>query len=184
MKRSLALALCFCSAVSLASAQESAPASNAPSIAGAVVKESGSEPLKKVLVQVIAEDQKQGGDYTATTDADGHFHVEKVVPGRYRIFLEKAGLVGVNERGLKSDVNVVTVQAGQSVEDLLFRMLPTAVISGRVTDEDGDPMFGVRVIALRRKPGKTAREAVGSGATNDIRSEEHTSELQSLRHLV
>src|ERR1019366_8384923 len=168
MKRSLALALCFCSAVSLASAQESAPASNAPSIAGAVVKEPGSEPLKKVLVQVIAEDQKQGGDYTATTDADGHFRVEKVVPGRYRIFLEKAGLVGVNERGLKSDVNVVTVQAGQSVEDLLFRMLPTAVISGRVTDEDGDPMFGVRVIALRRKPGKAAREAMGSGATNDI----------------
>ena len=168
MKRSLALALCFCSAVSLASAQESAPASNAPSIAGAVVKQPGSEPLKKVLVQVIAEDQKQGGDYTATTDADGHFRVEKVVPGRYRIFLEKAGLVGVNERGLKSDVNVVTVQAGQSVEDLLFRMLPTAVISGRVTDEDGDPMFGVRVIALRRKPGKAAREAMGSGATNDI----------------
>src|ERR1035441_1210449 len=104
----------------------------------------------------------------AATDADGHFRVEKVVPGRYRIFLEKAGLVGVNERGLKSDVNVVTVQAGQSVEDLLFRMLPTAVISGRVTDEDGDPMFGVRVIALRRKPGKAAREAMGSGATNDI----------------
>ena len=159
MTRPIALALILLSGL-LASAQESAPASNAPSIAGAVMKEPGSEPLKKVLVQVIAEDQKQGGNYSASTDADGHFRVEKVVPGRYRIFLEKAGLVGVNQRGFKSDVNVVTVQAGQSV-DLLFRMLPTAVISGRVTDEDGDPMSGVRVIAFRRKPGKAGARSSG-----------------------
>jgi len=29
-------------------------------------------------------------------------------------------------------------------------------------------MFGVRVIAFKKKPGKAAREAVGSGATNDL----------------
>ena len=124
MKRALGLATFLLSALLLANAQESAPASNAPSIAGAVVKEPGSEPLKKVLVQVVAEDQKQGGNYTASTDADGHFRVEKVVPGRYRIFIEKAGFVGVNERGLKSDVNVVTVQAGQSVDDCCFGCCP------------------------------------------------------------
>ena len=66
-----------------------------------MVKEPGSQPLKKVLVQVIAEDQKQGGNYTASTDADGHFRIENVAPGRYRIFLERTGFVGVNERGLK-----------------------------------------------------------------------------------
>ena len=167
MTRSIALALILLSGL-LASAQESAPAPNATSIAGVVVKEPDSEPLKKVLVQVIAEDQKQGGNYTATTDADGHFQVEKVVPGRYRIFIEKTGLIEVNDRGIESDVNVVTVQTGQSVDDLLFRMLPTAVISGRVTDEDGDPMSGVRVIAFRKKPGKAGREAAGNGATNDL----------------
>jgi protocatechuate 3,4-dioxygenase beta subunit len=132
------------------------------------MKEPGSQPLKKVLVQVVAENQKEGGNYTASTDADGHFHVENVVPGRYRIFIERTGFVGVNEHGLKSDVNVFTVQAGQSVEGLLFRMLPTAVISGRITDEDGDPMSGVRVIAQRKKPGKSTRESVGTEATNDL----------------
>jgi protocatechuate 3,4-dioxygenase beta subunit len=168
MTRSLALTFCLLSAVLLASAQDSMPAAKASSIAGTVMQEPGSQPLKKVLVQVVAEDQKQGGNYTATTDADGHFRVEDVEPGRYRIFIERAAFVGVNERGLKSDVNVVTIQAGQSVEDLLLRMLPTAVISGRVTDEDGDPMSGVRVIALRKKPGQATREAVGSDATNDL----------------
>ena len=152
----------------MARAQNPTPAAKASSIAGTVVQEPGSQPLKKVLVQVIAEDQKQGGNYTASTDADGHFRVDNVVSGRYRIFLERTGFLSVNARGAKSDTNVITVQAGQSLEDLLFRMLPTAIISGRVTDEDGDPMSGVRVFALRKKPGKATREGAGSGATNDL----------------
>ena len=166
MKCSLTLALLFCSAVLLASAQDSAPAAKTASIAGTVIKDPGSQPLKKVLIQVVAEGQ--GESYTASTDADGHFRVEGVVPGRYSIFLERTGFVGVNNRGRKSDVNVVTIQAGQSIEDLLFRMLPTATITGRITDEDGDPISGVRMFALRKKPGKTTREAVSSNATNDL----------------
>src|ERR1700731_443335 len=129
MTRSLALAFFFLSALLPASAQEPASTAHASSIASTVVKEPGSQPLKKVLVQVVAENQKEGGNYTASTDADGHFHIENVVPGRYRIFIERAGFVGVNEHGLKSDVNVFTVRAGQAVEDLLFRMLPPAVTS-------------------------------------------------------
>jgi protocatechuate 3,4-dioxygenase beta subunit len=168
MTRSLVLAFFFLSALLPASAQDPAPTAHASSITGTVVKEPGSQPLKKVLVQVVAENQKEGGNYTASTDADGHFHIENVVPGRYRIFIERTGFVGVNEHGLKSEVNVFTVQAGQAVEDLLFRMLPTAVISGRITDEDGDPMSGVRVVAQKKKPGKSTRESVGTEATNDL----------------
>ena len=167
MTRSFAIAFLLLS-VLLASGQESAPLANVSSIAGMVVKEPGSQPLKKVLVQVVAEEQKQGGNYTATTDSDGHFRIENVVPGRYRLFLEKTGLVEVNRRGFKADTNVFTVQAGRAVGDLLFRMLPTAVISGRVTDEDGDPMSGVRVVAQKKKPGKTTRETAGSESTNDL----------------
>jgi len=169
MTRSLVLAFFFLSALLPASAQQDpAPTAHASSITGTVVKEPGSQPLKKALVQVVAENQKEGGNYTASTDADGHFHIENVVPGRYRIFIERTGFVGVNEHGLKSEVNVFTVQAGQAVEDLLFRMLPTAVISGRITDEDGDPMAGVVVIALKKKPGKSTRESVGTVGTNDL----------------
>ncbi len=166
MMRKLVLALILAGAWLLASAQEPLPTAKTSSIMGTVVKEPGSEPLKKVLVQVIAE--HQGESYTASTDADGHFHVDNVAPGRYSIFFEKTGFAGVNGRGLKSDTNVLTVQAGQSLEDLLFRMLPTAVISGRVTDEDGDPMHEVRVFVQRKKPGKAGREGVGMAGTNDL----------------
>lgn len=165
MKSSLTVAIIVCAAV-LAGAQDSVPAPKTSSIAGTVIKEPGSQPLKKVLVQVVAEGQ--GESYTASTDADGHFRVEGVVPGRYSIFLERTGFLEVNSRGRKSDVNVVTIQAGQSMEDLLFRMLPTATITGRITDEDGDPMSGVRMFALRKKPGKSTREAASSNNTNDL----------------
>jgi Carboxypeptidase regulatory-like domain len=164
MTRSLAIRIIFLTAL-LASAQQPAPAAKA-SIAGTVVKEPGSEPLKKVLVQVIAE--HQGESYTASTDTDGHFRVDDVAPGRYNIFFEKTGLAAVNAQGLKSDTNVITVQTGQSLEDLLFRMSPTAVISGRITDEDGDPIREVRVFVQRKKPGKAAREGVGMAGTNDL----------------
>ena len=167
MMRSLAIALLLLGTL-LSRAQDSPPAANPSSIAGTVVKEPGSEPLKKVLVQVVAEDQKQGGNYSAITDADGHFRMENVVPGRYRLFLEKTGLVEVNGRGFKTDVNVFTVQAGRAVDGLMFRMLPTAIISGRVTDEDGDPMSGVRIIVQKKKPGKATRETAGSESTNDL----------------
>jgi len=166
MKRSLTLALLFCSAVLPAGAQDSSPAAKTSFLAGTVIKDAGSLPLKKVLIQIVAEGQ--GESYTASTDADGHFRVDGVVPGRYSIFIERTGFVEVNARGRKSDVNVVTIQAGQSIEDLLFRMLPTATIAGRITDEDGDPMSGVRMFALRKKPGKSTREPVSSNATNDL----------------
>jgi hypothetical protein len=170
MTRSFALALALSTLligiVLTASGQSSSTGS--ASIAGTVIKEPGSEPLKKALIQCIAEDQNGGGNYTTSTDADGHFKVENIVPGRYRIFFERAGYVEVNDRGLKADVNVLTIQAGQSTRDLLFRMLPTAVVSGRVTDEDGDPLSEVRVMAQRKKPGKVAWEGAASSGTNDL----------------
>jgi Carboxypeptidase regulatory-like domain len=166
MIRSLAFLLL--GALLTASAQDSTSASHSSSIAGVVVKEPGSQPLKKVMVQVVAEDQKQAGNYTVTTDADGHFRIENIQPGRYRIFIEKTGFVGMNGRGHRADTNVYTIQPGHSVEDVLCRMWPAATIIGRITDEDGDPMSGITVFAQKKRPGKATREATENSSTNDL----------------
>jgi protocatechuate 3,4-dioxygenase beta subunit len=168
LKHTFLLVPLLLGAISLASAQDPTALARPSSIAGTVVKEPGSQPLKKVLVQVIAESQKEGGNYTASTDSDGHFKVDNVTPGHYRLFVERTGFAGVNEREMKSDTNVVAVLPGQALDNLVLRMLATAVISGRVTDEDGDPMAGVRVVALKRVPGKAKRQALGTEGTNDL----------------
>jgi hypothetical protein len=164
----LILSIVFVAALVLAHAQVPAASAKTSSISGTVVKEPGSEPLKKVLVQIIAEDQRQGENYSASTDGDGHFQVVNVAAGRYRIFLERSGFIGVNERGVKSDTNILTIKPGQSVDGILFRMLATAVIRGRVTDEDGEPMVGVNVLAQKKRTVGQTRENVAAATTNDL----------------
>ena len=168
MRRPSVLALFLTCFLFQVSAQDSKPSDNASSLAGTVVNEPGSHPLKKVVVQVVAEDQKRGGNYTAITDTDGHFHIENMQPGRYRVFFEKTGFVEINARGQKADVNVIAIPPGKSLDDLMFRMLPNAVITGRITDEDGDPMPGVRVIAQRKIPGSSKKETTSVAATDDL----------------
>jgi len=177
MTRALSITICFCILAIAAGAQapSAAPAvsstSSAPntgSLSGTIVDEPGSHPVKKVLVQVVAEDQKQSANYSSTTDTDGHFHVENIIPGRYRVFFEKTGLAEVNSRGHRADVNVITITSGKPLDDLVFHMLLTAVITGRVTDEDGDPMTSVRVILQRKVPGKSKLGMAGMAATNDL----------------
>ena len=127
------------------------------SLAGTVVKEPGSQPLKKVLLHLIAEDQSDGGNYTTDTDSEGHFHIDKIEPGRYRLLLEKSGFHQINLRGHQAEGSILTIQAGQEMNDLLFQMLPSAVITGKVVDEDGDPLAGYGVSLLKKQPGKSKR---------------------------
>src|SRR6202050_1157232 len=60
---------------------------------GLVTKEPGWEPVKKALIELIAENQSIGGDYPAVSSADGAFRIEGIVPGRYRLIAERTGFV-------------------------------------------------------------------------------------------
>jgi hypothetical protein len=73
-------------------------------IDGIVTKDPGSEPVKKALIELIAENQAEGGDYTAVTGADGAFHIEGIVPGRYRLFTERTGFLEVDKHVVPGDL--------------------------------------------------------------------------------
>ena len=93
------------------------PASRAV-IEGVVTKEPGSEPVKKALIELIAENQAEGGDYTAVSGLDGGFHIEGILPGRYHLFAERTGLLEVDKHRARADGRVLTLAAGQEVKDL------------------------------------------------------------------
>jgi len=139
-------------------------------IEGIVTKDPGSDPVKKVLVELIAEDQKEGGDYTAVTGPDGGFRIENILPGRYRLFAERTGLLDIDKRHARSEGRLLSLTAGQEVKDLQIRLQAAAVLRGRVTDEDGDPLAGAEVTVLRQTfaSGHKHWEQMGSERTNDL----------------
>ena len=139
-------------------------------IAGVVTKDPGSVPLKKALIELIAESQRDGGNYTALTGVDGSFHLENLVPGRYRLFVERTGYQEIDKRHRRSDGRVLTLSAGQEMKDLVIRLQAAAVVEGRVTDEDGDPMPEAQVAVLRQTfvAGRIHWEQAGAERTNDL----------------
>jgi len=139
-------------------------------IEGIVTKDPGGEPVKKALIELIAENQAEGGDYTAVTGADGTFRVEGILPGRYRLFAERTGFLEVDKHHSRSAGRVLTLTAGQELTDLQIRLQAAAVVRGRVTDEDGDPMSNAEVAVMGQTfaPGRSRWEQVGSERTNDL----------------
>jgi protocatechuate 3,4-dioxygenase beta subunit len=139
-------------------------------IDGVVTKEPGSELVKKAVIELIAENQAEGGNYTAVSGADGGFHIEGILPGRYHLFAERAGLLEVDKHRARVDGRVVTLAAGQELKDLRIRLQAAAVVRGRVTDEDGDPMPNAQVAVLRQAfvSGRSKLEQAGAERTNDL----------------
>jgi hypothetical protein len=126
--------------------------------------------VKKSIIELIAESQSEGGNYTALTGADGSFHIENILPGRYRLFVERSGYQEIDKHHRRTEGRVLTLTAGQQLKDLVIRLQAAAVIEGRVTDEDGDPMPEAQVAVLRQSfvAGRSHWEQVGAERTNDL----------------
>ena len=105
---------------------------------GTVVSSTTGAPLRKVTVTL--EDGKN--DLTATTTAEGKFKFETLEPADYTIKAERVGY-------LEGPDTVLTLQPAEVKKDFVLKLTPQAVISGRVLDEDGDPVLGVRVAYIR-----------------------------------
>ena len=154
-------------------AAQGAAAADAPkraAIEGVVSKDPGSEPVKKALVELIAENQAQGGDYTAVSGADGAFRIENILPGRYRLFVERTGLLDTDKSHPRSEGRVLALAAGQELKNVNVRLQAAAVLRGRVTDEDGDPLPNAEVTVLRQTfvSGHRHWEQAGAERTNDL----------------
>ncbi|MEJ1932860.1 carboxypeptidase regulatory-like domain-containing protein [Nostoc sp. NIES-2111] len=120
-------------------------------IAGKAVNAVTNEPIRKANLQLSAAQMNRQG-IAAVSDAEGNFVFENVEAGSYRLAGERAGYVR-STYGTRSAMGMggmIQVGAGQEVKDIVFKMTPAAVISGRILDEDGEPVEGAQVSPLRR----------------------------------
>lgn len=114
-------------------------------------------PIKKALVVVRRAQEPGAGAYT---DEKGAYRL-RVEPGAYAVTVERDGFV----TDPNAEPKIITVQAGQTIDDLDLQMVRTGSISGRVLDSDGEPMprTTVQLVSIRDKSGRTSQNA----STND-----------------
>jgi protocatechuate 3,4-dioxygenase beta subunit len=85
------------------------------------------------------------------TDNSGKFTFTNLEPGQYRITAGRNGFVRENygARIPNGPGTVVTVPAGQTLRDIMFRLTQTATVSGRIRDSSGEPARGLGVQLLK-----------------------------------
>ena len=141
------------------------------SVSGMVVRLAGDEPLKAASVRLQSlENRAQTA--TAVTDAGGRFEIKGIDPGRYRLSVSRNGFVPQEYGQRKPDDPgaILSLRPAQDLRDLLFRLIPSAVIAGRVINEDGEPLPWVQVSALREvySRGKKSLTSETTVPTNDL----------------
>ena len=158
MRRFLPASVIVALAASLL-AQTSAPVSSKDEppdsscvVSGRVVTAADGAPLKSARVALEPENSRSNNHLNAaTSDGEGRFLLKDVPPGRYHFFATRQGFVDQPylSPGAQSEI-VLSLKPGQKMSEVLFRMRAAAVITGRVTNEDGEAMVRVQVLALRK----------------------------------
>src|SRR4030081_427980 len=121
-------------------------------VSGRVVTTAEGSPLASSRVALVPEHQRRESQvYAAISDSSGRFTISEVPAGRYRFLATHTGYVDQHYQSSGDDTGaILALQAGQELKDVLFRLTLAAVLTGRVNDEDGEPMALVEVVALRR----------------------------------
>lgn len=140
-------------------------------IEGSVFRADNGAPILRARITLQRANERLTSR-TALTDINGRFVIENISAGRYRLFVERQGFVRqfYGQQGVNPTGTVLELAAGQSLRDLVFRLLANSVISGRATDELGEPIEGARIEAHRRvcANGQTAWVRARSTTTNDL----------------
>ena len=142
-------------------------------IRGVVVDASSGEALNKVEVTLSRLDPSRERPLRAGVNEKGEFTFIDVQPGRYRLTAERNGYtsVKVSIGGSSRSVGSFSVSAGDLLGGVALRLSRSAVVVGRVLDEDGEPLQDatVTLVQVRYLEGDRMLSPVGRPVlTNDL----------------
>jgi hypothetical protein len=142
-------------------------------VTGIVIQEPSGAPLGKVLVSLSSTSEgiifdgnwrQRSNALAALTELDGHFRIDAIPSGEYRVELNRNGFVPQRRRSSRRSSTLISVSSGQTTSDLRLAMQPACAITGKVVDEDGDAISGVSIMAKSRRSGSV----YGSGVSDDL----------------
>jgi hypothetical protein len=130
------------------------------SLGGTVVNSVTSEPVIRSLVSV------SNGQY-AMTDNSGRFRFDGIPAGQVSVSAEKPGFF--NPAQTESLEPRVRVNLTANVGDVVLKLMPQAVVAGRITSIDGGPLedFPVRLYARKIVDGRAQWQSTGQSQTDE-----------------
>jgi hypothetical protein len=143
-------------------------------IRGRVVAADGGRPLRRVQIRFTAPELGAPQGRPTSTDEDGRYEIGNLPTGRYTITAVRGGFLSLRygQRRPREQGKPVEVADGQVVENVDFALPKMSVLSGRITDEEGEPIGGVTVLAMRSTYFDGRRQLVptseASVATDDV----------------
>ena len=151
-------------------AQDSQPPAGEALIDGSVINKTSGAPVKRAHVMFFKLATEGAEEIDADTDAGGRYSTH-LQAGQYRVWVERPGFSRLNY-GASSTLGtgkILSLAAGQELHGVSFRISPLGAISGRVLDEDGDPIqgAGVQVLKFSYATGKRMLLSVSGTSSND-----------------
>ncbi len=154
------------------------------SVSGEVLQSPGGMPVGKVMVSLLSDGRmefsfarRDPNTPSGLTDAEGHFRIDGVPAGEYQVSLEKTGFVTGRRTSQQDSSQQISLAQGQQLDGLLFRVLPTGVITGKIIDAQGDPLGQVQVAAV-------SMAGISGGAETNERGEYRIAGLSSGKYFV
>ncbi len=132
------------------SAQQEAQPAPKGRISGRVLAADNGRAVKRARVFINAAELTGGGRGVMTDDM-GAFDFADLPGGRYSMTVSKSGFIPLSygqRRPLQAGTPLQLIE-GQELKGIEFRLPRGGVVAGRLFDEDGDPMPGVVVRAMR-----------------------------------
>ena len=102
------------------------------------------QPLKKAMVtvnptQFMGAQTQNFGPKSATTDVSGTFSIDNLPAGKYQLTVQHQNYPQGRMGAIRK---TVAINAGEKAGPIEVELIPPGTISGRILDEDGDPLNG------------------------------------------
>jgi protocatechuate 3,4-dioxygenase beta subunit len=127
-------------------------------------------PVRKVKL-ILHQMRMESKSYSAVSDAEGKFSIDDIEPGTYQLTAERAGFLrqSYGSRRYGFSGTALTLMTGQELKDLEFKLMPQGVITGKVLDEEGEPVRGAFINVTRQAQSSGGRGAgMGGEQANDV----------------
>jgi protocatechuate 3,4-dioxygenase beta subunit len=134
-------------------------------ILGRVLASDSGSPIRRALVRLTAPEI---GVKTALTDAEGRFEFRELPGGRFTLNASKSGYVNVQYGQTRpfEQGRPIELSDKQVLDKTDISMPRGGVISGRLTDEFGDPVPDAMVGAMRQTWSNGRRRLTPTGRTS------------------